>query len=149
MELTTIEQKNLLERVEELNRGLENYYLALAIEITKVQDSEAYKGAGYNDFPSYYTKELKREKSTISRLTQVGRWLIDNHMELPTDNVSYRALGKAIKQFPDKEPKEVLAYAATWNDSDFSAEKRDICEGHELGTERWAKCTKCGSFILI
>jgi hypothetical protein len=147
--LTTIEQKNLLERVEELNRGLENYYLRLGMEISIVHETEAWKSLGYETFADYYRQELRRDKSSISRLVGVGYWLRLNNVELPPDNVSYRALDKAIKQFPDKEPKEVLALASTWNDSDFRDEVRDTCEGHELGKERWAKCTKCGSFILI
>ncbi len=130
--MTTVTQKNqLLDKAEGLNKTLENSYLALSLVLVEVEETEAYKEAGYEDFPSYYKEALGREKSTVSRLLQVGRWLRDNKMGLPTGNLSYKKLGSAIKAFPNETPEKVLAIAETWTPEDFKDEKKEDGHAHE------------------
>lgn len=130
MEKSLTEKNQLLDKVEELNRTLENSYMGLALLLVQVEETSAFREAGYDTFPDYYREELGREKSTVSRLLQVGRWLRDNSLVAP-GNLSYKKLEAAIRAYPHKEPKYVLAAAKTLTLSDFKEEKKEDGHTHE------------------
>lgn len=121
---------NLLAEAREYNSSLEHSYLALAVVLHEIHQNETYKEEGFEDFPAFY-KSLGREKSTISRLLGVGKWLKETGIGLPVANVSYRRLNAAIKQYPDKDPQYVLSVAQTWNEDDFKTESKEQCKRHE------------------
>lgn len=125
------EKNNLLDKADALNKTLENSYLALALVLVEVEETAAYKEAGYDDFAGYYKEALGREKSTVSRLLAVGHWLKENELGLPTGNHSYKRLGQAIKAFPNETPEKILAIAETWTPDDFKEEKKEDGHAHE------------------
>ncbi len=124
-------QNDLLDHAASLNATLEQSYLGLALVLLEIKTTEAYKEAGYDDFPSYYRGDLGRERSTVSRLLQVGEWLKEkNGGMLPSGNIGYRRLHAAIKQNPEAAPEKILAIAAVWHDDDFKAQAHEDCK-HE------------------
>ena len=137
-EITT--HSDLLDNATTLNQQLEKSYLGLALVLVAIEETGAYKEAGYEDFATYYREDLGREKSTVSRLLHVGRWLRDNKLAVPT--VSYRKLSDSIKRFPNEKPEYVLAVAQSWSASDFMSDKRESCEKHEFVM----KCRHCGQY---
>lgn len=140
--MTTLIKKNsLLDRALTLNRMLEKSYIELAVTLVEIVETEAYKEGGYEDFTSYYRDELCREKTTVSRLLTVGRWLKDT--KLSGDGASYAKLDAAIKAFPDKGPDYILAAAKTNTLQELQQENRErvngVCSEHEPITI----CGKC------
>lgn len=148
--MTTTPTLTSLEKARELNQAVENNYLALAEVLVEIEESKAYTALGYDNFPSYYKLELGREKSTISRLLNVGRWLKQNALALP-EATSYKKLDEAIKAFPDKEPDYILA-AAKENTIDELRDERTEREvgvhEHDIeGQPHYAECKVCGRYI--
>lgn len=127
---------NPLETARELNASLEQNYLSLAVVLADIEEKELWKGE-YESFADFYVRDLQREKSTVSRLLQCGRWLKENDMRLPANNVSYKRLASAIKQFPEKNAEYVLAVASTWKEEDFRADKKE--DGHTHEYEQFCK----------
>lgn len=137
-----------LDRARQYNAALENFYLQLALELVDIQANQLWKGE-YESFEDFYTRDLGREKSTVSRLLKAGNWLKDNNLELPEGNVSYKKLGYAINHIKG-EPEHVLAAAQTLSYSEMLDEKAEDEFGpdheHTAGAERWGKCA-CGKYV--
>ena len=145
--MNSLAAKNqLLDKAETLNKALDTSYLGLSLVLVDIVETEAFKEAGYDDFPSYYREHLGREKSTISRLLVCGKWLKEKYGgALPEGNPSYKKLASAIKANPEAEPEFVLATAATWSESDFKADAKEKCPGADLDlSTASAKCRACG-----
>lgn len=125
--MTSIQEKNkLLDETAKLNKGLEEYYVLLAVKLVEVSETEAWREAGYDTWPSYYTQELGRERSTVSRLLTVGKYMKENMLH--AGNIkSYKRLAQAISQNPGEDPQKVLAIAATWSSDDFKAQAKEEC----------------------
>lgn len=142
---------SLLDQAAELNKSLENSYIGLAIVLVDIQEQELFKEAGYEDFASYYKNGLGREKSTVSRLLTVGKWLKENGLLGAT--VPYARLALAIKTYPDKPANFVLSAAKTLSSAELYAEKTEANFGadHEhtpKDEKRYAKCG-CGIFFQV
>lgn len=124
---TLIEKNKLLDQTLALNKQLEQNYIALGLALLEIQETEAFKEAGYEDFADYYRNELGREKSTVSRLLSVARWLKEN--KLPVGNVSYKKLEVAIRAYPDKDPEYVMKAAETNTLDELRDEHRETVSG--------------------
>ena len=121
------EKNKLLDHTTVLNKQLESNYIALGIALLEVQETEAFREAGYEDFASYYRNELGREKSTVSRLLGVARWLKEN--KLPEATVSYRKLDVAIRAYPNKDAGYILAAAENNTIDELRDEHRESVNG--------------------
>lgn len=117
--------KGLLDNAKALNQALETSYLSLALVLVEIHETEAWKDAGHEDFPTYYREELGREKSTVSRLLEVGRWLKQVALEQPPTGIGYKKLYQAIKAFPEKDPEYILAAASVNSLSELQKESRE------------------------
>lgn len=141
----------LLDTARSLNSAIEQNYLGLALLLVEIERDELYKDAGYDTFVDFYSQDLKREKSTVSRLLKAGHWLKDNYgAQLPSGQFSYKRLVASINTFPDQKPEYILAAAQTLTNDDFKAHKKDNCEGHDLDmTRRSAPCKNCSCWIKV
>jgi len=152
--MTSLINNSLIEECRSLNAAIEQNYLLLALSLVEIEEQELFKGAGYDTFQDFWSQDLGREKSTVSRLLAAGRWIKENGMQgkLP-GATSYKKLVLAIKAFPTKDSDYVLSVAKTWSFSDFKeSHVEEVCgtEGeHVLGDMRFTPCKKCGKFIRV
>lgn len=65
---------SLIEQAEQLNKNLEQSYIALGIVLVDISEQDLWQGAGYESFADFYKNHLGREKSTVSRLLDCGRF---------------------------------------------------------------------------
>lgn len=142
---------DLLNQARIYNNALEQNYLALAVTLAEIDATESWKEE-YDSFADFYTKDLCREASTVSRLLTAGKWLKDNG-GLPAGNVSYKKLTAAIKAFPDKEPEYIISAAQTLTYQEIAEEKTEQKFGTDhqhkiVGEKRWGAC-ECGKHVLV
>lgn len=148
--MTALTTKNsLLDKAEKLNRVLEKSYLELAVTLVEIVETEAYKEAGYEEFSHYYHDELNREKTTISNLLKVGRWLREKNLLAEADGVSYMKLATSINAHPDGEPNFILAAAKTNTLSELQQNNRERLFGEcqEHVPVQITVCEKCKTRI--
>lgn len=131
----------LVEQARKLNQAVEDNYIALALVLVDIEATSSYKALGFDDFATYYKQDLGREKSTVSRLLAVGKFLKENGCVNAT--VSYHKLSEAIKAFPDKEPGFVLAAAQNNTLDELRAEHREAVHGECVEHTPITICTKC------
>jgi rubrerythrin len=138
----------LINKAKELNQNLEQTYILLGITLSEIESSEVYK-YNYETFSEYYTKELGRDKSTVSKLIKVGNFVKNNGFINETEGASYTTLYESINTYKDKEPQFVLEAAKTQSLGDIREEKREIQFGehqHEPDVSKKGlfPCTICG-----
>lgn len=108
-ELTS--SSEVLTQTKVLNDGIENAFIQLGLNLLEVEERELWKEAGYESFVDYYTQELRRNKSTISKLCTVARFVKENHLqqaELPP----YTNLYQALQLHGADKPELVVAEAS-------------------------------------
>jgi hypothetical protein len=148
-----IQTKNkLLDDAKHFNQVWEKACITLGFILLEIQETEAYKEAGYTDFASYYRDELGREKTVVSRLTAVCKWLREHKLRdaTATESLSYAKLDEAIRAYPNKEPSFILAAATTNTLSELREERNERFHGiheHTFGAERYAPCEFCGRWL--
>lgn len=138
-----METMNLLERTKQLNEMAECSLIELGVLLAEVEEKEAYKEAGYDSFHEYYEEELGRNKSTVSQLVTVGRWIKEHSLLKQTEQTSYRKLYAAINLYQDKEPRFILAAAQTNTLHDLETERREKEHGICIDHQPITLCARC------
>ena len=145
----------LIDQAREFVAAGEKAFISLAIALVEIEEKELWKEVGYESFVEYYTQDLGREHSTISRLREAGQFLVKagyTTENVPMGTLSYKKLAQAVKAFPDKEPEYVLSAAQTLTRKEIkeaNLENKHGVHEHVAGSERWGKCEVCGSYFRI
>lgn len=130
----------LLDRAAQLSTVSEQSFFALCVVLCEIESTGAFKEAGYESYAEYVSGELRRSKSTASKLLKVGKWIQTSGFSPETLDTSYPRLYASINALPEAEPAEVLAHAVTLSESEIITTRKSKEAGpHE---HRWA-CTKC------
>lgn len=150
-------ENELLARASQLNKLSEVSQVALGMCLVKIKEGKAYEPT-YKSWEEYYRTELGRQKSDISKLLTVGRFMLEGGFPQETE-AKYTVLYSAIKAFPDKDPKYILSTAQSNTLHEIELNRRDDAFGDHtpvLGEERWGKCVYknkhgdlCGDFHKV
>jgi ribosomal protein S24E len=136
----------LLERTKTLNQHIEETYILLGIALAEVEASKAYESE-YDTFSEYYVQCLGRNKSTVSRLISVAKWVQENGFVNATLGTGYSNIYEAMQALPDKTPDYILEYAKQNTLAEIREERSQKIEHeHEPDVSQKAlfPCLTCG-----
>lgn len=109
-ELTS--SSEVLTQTKVLNDGIENAFIQLGLNLLEVEERELWKEAGYESFVDYYTQELGRNKSTITKLTRFARFVKETNLSLEDlHGIKYTNGYEALLLHVADKPELVLAEA--------------------------------------
>lgn len=117
--LTTKESNELLDKAKFLNISVENDYLDLCDTMSEIEESGAFKEAGYDTFMDYAMQDLGRSKGVISRMVKVGTFRRVNSFQNETKGISYSRLYLSINAHKDESPEYIVAAAQTNTESEL------------------------------
>lgn len=122
-DLTT--KNELLDRAAQLNQITEQSFFSLSVTLAEIEETGAYKEAGYESYAEYVAGDLQRSKSTASKLLKVGKWIKASGFLPETIETSYPRLYSAMNALPEAAPEEVLAHATTLSESEIITTKHE------------------------
>lgn len=125
-------KNQLLDRAAQLNQITEQSFLTLAATLSEIEETKAYQEAGYETYEMYVAGDLKRSKSTASKLLKVGRWIKESGFMPETLDTTYARLYQSINLLPEGTPEQVLSHASTQSEVELvSAQKSKKAGPHE------------------
>lgn len=141
----------LLERTAKISKISGVAQVVLDVCLALVKQKEEYRQLGYASFADYYTQELGRLKSEISKSLTRGEFLVRlGFHEETAPEVKPTNLYTAITCLPDKSPEYILSTAQTNTIAEILENRRDEAfPDHE--THDWESahhCKTCGKYQL-
>jgi len=134
----------LLDRASQLSQVSEQSFFALCVVLCEIEATGAFKEAGYESYADYVSGELRRSKSTASKLLKVGKWIQTSGFSPETLDTSYPRLYASINALPEASPDVVLAHASTLSESEIITKRKEDKAGEHTCEP---KCRHCGRMM--
>lgn len=136
----------------DLVKSIENRFFELGARLHKIKEEKLWLGT-YDSFHQFLDA-AQINPGLASILASVYRNYVINNKIDPQSlrGIGYSNLYEAIPLIEQKGAAYAVSTAATLTRNEIKEAVRDKKYGehnHELGPERWAKCTKCGKFVRV
>lgn len=124
-------QLSLIEATKELLTAIKRNYLLISANVYQMH--EAWTGSP-DEWCDFYEQELELSKSQVSKMRQVGEFVLAHG--LLQETVGYEALYKSIARHKgqDVEPRLILAEAQVWSNDDYKSQAKEDCKEHQWAT---------------
>lgn len=121
--MKALSKTDLIQETKELITSIKRNYLLISANVFRIY--EQWHGTA-DKWVDFYTQELELSKSQVSKMRQVGEFILANNML--KENVSYDKLYTSIVRHKGEDPKYILSEAQTWGDDDYKAAKKEECQ---------------------